>query len=109
MKQKKTFLVLFLFLLTMLSLTACGKEGKLDEGDSKCNVYFTDMQNHWANIYVNTAKNYLAAYTDGTFKPDQAAVREDVTVSLVKLKGYDINSVNYSYLSQFTDTNSISI
>ncbi|MDY6314941.1 MAG: S-layer homology domain-containing protein [Clostridia bacterium] len=72
------------------------------------NVYFTDMQNHWANIYVNTAKNYLAAYTDGTFKPDQAAVREDVTVSLVKLKGYDINSVDYSYLSQFKDTNSIS-
>ncbi len=72
------------------------------------NVYFTDMQNHWANIYVNTAKNYLAAYTDGTFKPDQAAVREDVTVSLVKLKGYDINNVDYSYLSQFKDTNSIS-
>ena len=72
------------------------------------NVYFTDMKNHWANIYVNTAKNYLAAYTDGTFKPDQAAVREDVTVSLVKLKGYDINNVDYSYLSQFKDTNSVS-
>lgn len=72
------------------------------------NVYFTDMNNHWANIYVNTAKDYLAAYTDGTFKPDQAAVREDVTVSMVKLKGYDVSNVDYSYLSQFTDVNSIS-
>ncbi len=71
-------------------------------------VYFTDMGNHWANIYVNTAKEYLAAYTDGTFKPDQAAVREDVTVSMVKLKGYDVGNVDYSYLSQFTDTSSIS-
>lgn len=71
-------------------------------------LYFKDMKDHWANRYVNTAKDYLAAYTDGTFKPDQAAVREDVTVSLVKLKGYDINSVDYSYLSQFKDTNSIS-
>lgn len=72
------------------------------------NVYYTDMSNHWANIYVNTAKDYLAAYTDGTFRPDQAAVREDVTVSMVKLKGYDVSNVDYSYLSQFTDTNSIS-
>ena len=72
------------------------------------NVYFTDMINHWANTYVNTAKDYLAAYTDGSFKPDQAAVREDVTVSMVKLKGYDVNNVDYSYLNQFTDTNSIS-
>ena len=72
------------------------------------NVYFTDMGNHWANAYVNTAKDYLAAYTDGTFKPDQAAVREDVTVGMVKLKGYDVSNVDYSYLSQFTDVNSIS-
>ena len=72
------------------------------------NVYFTDMGNHWANAYVNTAKDYLAAYTDGTFKPDQAAVREDVTVSMVKLKGYDVSNVDYAYLSQFTDVNSIS-
>lgn len=72
------------------------------------NVYYTDMSNHWANIYVNTAKDYLAAYTDGTFKPDQAAVREDVTVSMVKLKGYDVSKVDYSYLSRFSDMNSIS-
>ncbi len=72
------------------------------------NIYFADMANHWANIYVNTAKNYLAAYTDGTFKPDHSAVREDVTVSMVKLKGYDISKVDYSYLNQFTDMNSIS-
>ena len=72
------------------------------------NVYFTDMTNHWANVYVNTAKDYLAAYIDGSFKPDQAAVREDVTVSMVKLKGYDINSVDYTYLNQFADTDSVS-
>ena len=72
------------------------------------NVYFHDMSGHWANVYINTAKDYLAAYADGTFKPDQAAVREDVTVSMVKLKGYDMNGVDYSYLNRFSDTNSIS-
>mgnify|MGYP006068135281 CR=1 FL=1 len=72
------------------------------------NVYFTDMQGHWANMYVNTARDYLSAYTDGTYKPDQAAVREDVTVSMVRLKGYDTSNVDYSYLNQFSDTVSIS-
>ncbi len=72
------------------------------------NVYFRDMSGHWANMYVNAAKDYLAAYTDNTYRPDQAAVREDVTVSMVKLKGYDIGNVDYSYLNSFSDTNSIS-
>lgn len=72
------------------------------------NVYFNDMTNHWANRYVNTAKEYLVAYKDGSFKPDQAAAREDVTVSMVKLKGYDVDEVDYSALNQFKDVGSIS-
>lgn len=71
-------------------------------------VRFSDMGGHWANPYVNAASQYLASYADGSFRPDQAAVREDVTVSLVKLKGYDVNDVDYSYLNRFTDVNSIS-
>ena len=71
-------------------------------------VYFSDMSGHWANAYVNAAKDYLSAYADNTYKPDQAAVREDVTVSMVKLKGYDVSEADYSYLSQFSDMSSIS-
>ncbi|MBQ2665052.1 MAG: S-layer homology domain-containing protein [Clostridia bacterium] len=72
------------------------------------NVYFTDMQNHWAVPYVNAAENYLTAYSDNTYRPDQAAVREDVTMAMVRLKGYDVSNVDFSYLSGFTDTDSIS-
>ena len=71
-------------------------------------VNFTDMSNHWANKYVNAAKNYLTGYTDGSYRPNQAAVREDVTVAMVKLKGYDLSDVDYSVLSKFTDNDSIS-
>ena len=71
-------------------------------------VNFNDMSNHWANKYVNAAKNYLTGYTDGSYRPDQAAVREDVTVAMVKLKGYDLSDVDYSVLNDFTDTDSIS-
>lgn len=71
-------------------------------------IYFTDMTNHWANSYVNAAKSYLTGFSDGSYRPDQAATREDVTVAMVKLKGYDLSEVDYSYLSNFTDTVSIS-
>lgn len=71
-------------------------------------VYFTDMANHWANKYVNAARNYLTGYTDGSYRPNQAATREDVTVAMVRLKGYDLSEVDYSNLSKFTDVDSIS-
>ncbi len=71
-------------------------------------LYFTDMSNHWANKYVNAAKNYLTGYADGSYRPDQAATREDVTVAMVRLKGYDLSEVDYSYLSKFNDVDSVS-
>ncbi len=77
----------------------------LQANDNK--VYFTDTQGHWANKYINAASNYLLAYTDGSYRPDQAATREDVTVAMVKLKGYNTSDVDYSYLN-FRDNDSIS-
>ena len=77
----------------------------LQANDNK--VYFTDTQGHWANKYINAASNYLLAYTDGSYRPDQAATREDVTVAMVKLKGYNTSDADYSYLN-FRDNDSIS-
>ena len=72
------------------------------------NVYYTDMSaEHWANKHVNAARDYLTGYKDGTFRPNQAATREDVAVSLVLLKGYSIADVDYSYLT-FSDNDTIS-
>lgn len=71
-------------------------------------VYFKDLSSaHWANKYVNAAKQYMTGYRDGTFRPDQAATREDVAIALVLIKGYDIAEVDYSNL-YFTDNSSIS-
>lgn len=71
-------------------------------------LYFTDMEGHWANQYVNAAKNYLTGFIDGSYRPDQAATREDVTVAMVRLKGYDLTNVDYSKITGFTDSYSIS-
>lgn len=71
-------------------------------------VHFKDTEGHWAVPYVNAASEYLTAYSDNTYRPDQAVVREDVTMALVRLKGYSIDNVDYSYLAKFKDQNSIS-
>lgn len=52
------------------------------------------------NFYTIEGKKY--------FNPIQSASREDVTVSLVKLKGYDVENADYSYLNKFKDLDSIS-
>ncbi len=75
---------------------------------SDTSVRFKDTKGHWAVPYINAASNYLTAYSDNTYRPDQAVVREDVTMALVRLKGYSVDDVDYSYLSKFKDQNSIS-
>ena len=77
-------------------------------GDTTSSFY--DMaDNHWANPYVNAAKQFMTSYEGGAaFRPDIAALREDVTVALVKLKGYDADDVDFSYIADFSDQDSIS-
>ena len=74
--------------------------------DSK--LYYTDVDGHWALKYINAARGYVTSYSDGTFRPDQAITREDVTVALVRLKGYSTADVDYSYIADFKDVDSLS-
>jgi len=70
-------------------------------------------QTHWAASYVAAAKEYLSDYinADGTrsFRPNTAAVREDIAVAMVKLKGIDTDDTDESVLkTMFSDYSSIS-
>jgi hypothetical protein len=76
---------------------------------------FTDLKaNDWATPYVEAAKDYLNGYTrsDGSlvYDPDAPALREDITVALVKLKGYNkTRLVDQSIIqAMFTDFDGIS-
>lgn len=69
---------------------------------------FSDTKGHWANSYINTAKLYLSAESDGLFHPDSPASREDVTVSMVKIKGFNTANADLSSLNGFSDKDSIS-
>lgn len=66
----------------------------------------------WYCPYIETARYYLSGYTsNGTsyYMPESNALREDIAVALVKLKGYDTAGFDLSILqTMFTDWQSIS-
>ena len=77
------------------------------------NVYFEDMRNHWANPFVNAGRDYLTGYVSGGkryFRPDQPALREDIAVAIVALKGYNTNLADQSIIrAMFKDYDAISL
>ena len=66
----------------------------------------------WYAPYVHAAYPYLSGYNrsgGSYYMPDTPALREDIAVALVKLKGYDTLSADESLLkTMFTDIDSIS-
>ena len=77
------------------------------------NTSFTDVfADDWFAPYVETAKDYLTGYASSngmTYKPTAAALREDIAVAMVKIKGYDVSNADLSVLDRFTDDYSISV
>lgn len=77
--------------------------------------YFQDVETTaWYAPYVHSAYPFLSGYDYGTnnryYMPDEPAVREDIAVALVKLKGYDTAYADTSALyTMFTDVSSISV
>ena len=67
---------------------------------------------YWASPYVESARPYMTAYhmTDGLyFQPKAGALREDIAVAVVKLKGYDTRLADLSILdTMFSDVSGIS-
>lgn len=75
--------------------------------------YFADVKyNDWFYEYVETAKEYLTGYKSfgqNYFRPNNYALREDIAVALVKLKGYDTKNTDQHILqTMFSDYDSIS-
>ena len=75
--------------------------------------FFADVQiTEWYAPYVHTAKEYLSAYSQGGasyYLPNIPALREDIAVALVKLKGYSTAGADLSMLERmFSDYQSIS-
>ena len=77
------------------------------------NTSYKDVStNDWYAPYIEAGKYYLSGYvSDGEkyYLPENNALREDIAVALVKLKGYNTSIYDESILkSMFTDYQSIS-
>lgn len=76
-------------------------------------TYFADVPTTlWSAPYINVAQSYMTAYNvNGTlyFKPTESAVREDMAVAIVKMKGYDTSLADLEIIqTMFSDYNQIS-
>lgn len=67
---------------------------------------------YWASPYIETARPYMTAYQNQGqlwFYPTAGALREDIAVAVVKLRGFDARTADLSILStMFSDLASIS-
>jgi hypothetical protein len=76
-------------------------------------VTFSDVPtSHWVHPYLESTKDFMTGYKVGgqyLFRPDSAALREDMAVALVKLKGYDVRFADLAMLkAMFKDYETIS-
>lgn len=74
---------------------------------------FADVRDgNWGVPYIEVSKPYMTYYKNGDqllFKPKEAAVREDIAVAVVKLKGYDTRNADLTMLeAMFSDVDTIS-
>ena len=76
-------------------------------------IYDDISDDDWFAPYARCAQDYLNGFGNGSglyFRPNQLAVREDIVVAIVKLKGYSIFGADVSMLStMFSDSSSISM
>lgn len=84
----------------------------LDIKESTTNFEFKDVEGiHWAQEYIDKANSFLTGYiynNEYYFRPDDAALREDAAVAIVKAKGMVEEEVSLTILNGFKDKNNIS-
>ena len=84
----------------------------MDVTDPTYSNYADVTIDDWYCPYIETARYYLSGYSNGEttfYLPNDNALREDIAVALVKLKGYSTTGFDLSILkAMFTDWQSIS-
>ena len=83
------------------------------ENNQSNNISFEDVDEYfWGKDYIKICSKYLSAYSVGENKykyyPNQHAMREDVTVALVKATGLENSNYDIKTLDKFKDKNQIS-
>ena len=80
---------------------------------SETSTFIDVNTDDWYYPYVESAKEYLTGYSlpngDLLYKPEDPALREDIAIALVRLKGYDASVVDLNEIrNKFIDYDDIS-
>lgn len=80
--------------------------------NEKAKSSFIDMEDgFWVVPYVEASKQFLTGYSTSNgikFKPNEAAVREDMAVAIVKAKEHKVDKSYEKYLNEYSDKNLVS-
>ncbi len=86
--------------------------GGIDVSNNTFNTFVDVSNNDWYAPYIEGGKYYLNGYVIGGkeyYKPNDNAIREDISIALVKLNGYDTSIYDEVALkNKFNDFSSIS-
>jgi len=76
-----------------------------EHGPTEPNASFRDIQGHWAEKSIRQAigRKFVAGYSDGTFRPNQAVTRAEFAAMLVRA----LNLPNGTAALSFTDADRI--
>lgn len=77
-----------------------------DTTPKRSGIAFPDVpSNFWANTVIQQAyrAGFLSGYPDGTFKPNQTILRQDVLVSLVRGMGLPTDTADLAVLNTYAD------
>lgn len=69
---------------------------KFDKLEPVIESLLTDIENHWAQVYINSSKikGWIKGYEDNTFKPDQAITRAEAITLINNVLGRSVSKEN---------------
>lgn len=67
---------------------------------------FSDINNHWAENYINSAADYMYSPNAPSFEPDREATRLDIAYAIASV--LELSGKGESLSDKFTDTENIS-
>ena len=70
---------------------------KLGSSVSFASSSFSDVQNHWAETYIDylASEGLISGFPDGTFKPNQTLTRAQVSLIITNELGLNLESANF--------------
>lgn len=74
-------------------------------GKLKVNKTFSDIQNHWGQVYIEFAaeRGYVVGYPDGTFRPNEPITRAETAAMINRCLHRNVDEKGLAGVTEFID------